>query len=557
VGSTGKDVLMTYPGAGDSLWADRWRWRLLAAALILGAAALHVAYLAWSCPLDLAPDEAHYWDWSRHLDWSYYSKGPLVALLIRAGTALAGPWSRQLTTTDMLAVRLPAVLCGSLLAVSLYVLTAQVYRRESWAAAVVALALTLPPFAAGASLMTIDSPYTCCWGWALVLGFQAVFRGSRWAWPTAGLVAGLGILAKYTMVLWVPSLGLFLLTSPGWRRLLFRPGFWVMTAMAAACCLPILWWNAQRDWAGFRHVNALAGLQHEAAVVHWAGPLVYVGGQALLLLGYWFVAWAAAMIVHRPWREPEPALRYLWWLSAPMFAVFLLFSPKTGGGEVNWPVTAYLSGLVLAVGWLPGQLRHPRPWQRRVAWGCLTSACGLGLVVTVLMHHTEWLHPLLARLAGPPTSAQVMPLRRFDPTCRLRGWRVLAAAVDQLRAELRRQGTEPVLAGSAWTLPGELGFYCQGHPTVHSLGLAQGDRHSQYDWWHPNPVADAEAFKGRTFILVGDVGREVREAFVAIDPAQTVTYSQRGQPLSMWAVSVCRGFRGFRTPTPARGKPDF
>src|SRR5262245_31657226 len=42
-----------------------------------------MAYIWALCPLELAPDEAHYWDWSRHLDWSYYSKGPLVAWLIR------------------------------------------------------------------------------------------------------------------------------------------------------------------------------------------------------------------------------------------------------------------------------------------------------------------------------------------------------------------------------------------------------------------------------------------------------------------------------------------
>ena len=33
-------------------------------------------------PLDLGPDEAHYWEWSRHLDLSYYSKGPMIAYLI-------------------------------------------------------------------------------------------------------------------------------------------------------------------------------------------------------------------------------------------------------------------------------------------------------------------------------------------------------------------------------------------------------------------------------------------------------------------------------------------
>lgn len=189
-------------------------WRLLAACLILVVTLLRLAYLAYACPLDLATDEAHYWDWSRHLDWSYYSKGPLVAWLIRASCQLTGPWSRSLTGTEMLAVRLPAVLCGALLLTGLYVLTVQVWRRESLACACVAVALTLPLTAAGSALMTIDAPYTCCWTWALVFGHQAIFRRSRWAWPATGIVVGLGILAKYTMVLWVPSVSLFLLFSP-------------------------------------------------------------------------------------------------------------------------------------------------------------------------------------------------------------------------------------------------------------------------------------------------------------------------------------------------------
>src|SRR2546423_552712 len=160
---------------------SRLRYRLVAAFLILCASLLRLAYLARDCPLDLAPDEAHYWDWSRHLDWSYYSKGPLVAYLIRAGCELAGPWSRQHTGNLMFAVRLPAVVCGSLLLASLYVLTVQVFGRERLALAVVAAALTLPLVAVGSSVMTIDAPYTCCWGWALVLGHRAVFRGSPWA----------------------------------------------------------------------------------------------------------------------------------------------------------------------------------------------------------------------------------------------------------------------------------------------------------------------------------------------------------------------------------------
>src|SRR5262244_3752851 len=119
-----------------------WGWRVLAGLLILSVTALHLVYLAGNCPLDLAPDEAHYWDWSRHLDWSYYSKGPLVAWLIRLSCSLFGPWSVELTGNEMLAVRLPAVLCGSLLLLSLYVLTVQVFGSDRLALGVLGLGLT-------------------------------------------------------------------------------------------------------------------------------------------------------------------------------------------------------------------------------------------------------------------------------------------------------------------------------------------------------------------------------------------------------------------------------
>ena len=519
--------------------------RLLAAGLILGAAALHIGYLLHNCPLDLSPDEAHYWDWSRHLDWSYYSKGPLVAYLIHAGCAAFGGWSEQHTAGLMFAVRLPAVVCGALMLLSLYVLTVQVFRRETLALGVVALALTQPAVAAGSSLMTIDAPYTCCWGWALVLGYQAIFRGVRWAWPAAGLVVGLGILAKYTMVLWLPSVGLFLLLQPDRRRLLLRPGFWVMSIIAGLCCLPILIWNLRNGWVTVRHVGGLSG-----EGFHPLGPLVYVGGQAALLLVYWFAVWAAAMVRRNPWAESDGGVRYLWWLSAPMFLVFLAFSLKDGGGEPNWPVTAYLSGMVLAADWLARQLASHAAWYRRLGLTTLALVSVLGLTVIVMVHHTDWMQPLLLRVSGPPTADHPIPLRRFDPTCRLRGWPFLGEAVDRERA--RVAADDPVLAATSWTLPGELGVYCAGHPQVYSIGLALGDRHSQYDLW-ANPLSDAAAFRGRTFLVVGSFQEEaMKKAFDRVEEPLTVIYREKGEIVSWWTITVCRGFKGFEPPAGGR-----
>src|SRR5438445_5983851 len=99
-----------------------WRWRVLAAILIVASVALHLRYLAHDCPLDLAPDEAHYWQWSQQLDASFYSKGPLTAYLIRGSCEFLGH--------SVLAVRLPAVLCGGLLLIGLYVLTVRCFGSE-------------------------------------------------------------------------------------------------------------------------------------------------------------------------------------------------------------------------------------------------------------------------------------------------------------------------------------------------------------------------------------------------------------------------------------------
>ena len=520
-----------------------WVCRFLAAGLIVGAAGLHIGYLLHNCPLDLSPDEAHYWDWSRHLDWSYYSKGPLVAYLIRAGCAVAGTWSEQHTASLTFAVRLPAVVCGALLLLSLYVLTVQVFRRETLALGVVALALTQPAVAAGSSLMTIDAPYTCCWGWALVLGYQAVFRGARWAWPATGLVVGLGILAKYTMVLWLPSAGLFLLLQPDRRQLLLRPGFWVMTAIAGLCCLPILVWNMENGWVTLHHVGGLTG-----EGFHWLGPLNYLGCQAALLMGYWFAVWAIAMLRRNPLAETAAGVRYLWWLSAPMFLVFLAFSFKDGGGEPNWPVTAYLSGMVLAADSLARQLAASTAWHRRLGWAMLALASVLGLTVIVLMHRTDWVQPLLLRVSGREGPDNRMPLRRFDPTCRLRGWRTLAEAVDEERTRVAGEEPDtPVLAASTWWIPGELGVYCAGHPQAYSIGLTTGDRHSQYDLW-TNPQVNGDQFLNRTFLVVGYVSDEAKQAFGRVDAPRTVEYRENGRLVAEWAITACHGFHGFKPP---------
>ena len=61
-----------------------------------------------------------------------------------------------------------------------------------------------------------------------------------------------------------------------------------------------------------------------------------------------------------------------------------------------------------------------------------------------------------------------------------------------------------------------------------------------------------EAIRLGRLLLVGHPATALREVFAQVDPLQVVVHVERGQPVSMWGVTVCRGFRGFPPASPAR-----
>src|SRR5437868_12436342 len=63
---------------------------LRAAVLIAAGLALARLVALFKTPLELYPDEAQYWLWSRTLDFGYYSKPPMIAWAIWATTQMGG-----------------------------------------------------------------------------------------------------------------------------------------------------------------------------------------------------------------------------------------------------------------------------------------------------------------------------------------------------------------------------------------------------------------------------------------------------------------------------------
>src|ERR1041385_2252160 len=145
--------------------------RLTAALLISSVVIFHLVYLTHNCPLDLAEDEAYYWDWSREIDMSYYSKGPATALLIRASCAIFGD--------TMPAVRFPAVFLRAGVAVMTYWLARRLFKSDVLALMATLLSYITPMFLAAGLIMTTDPAYLFCWAAASCLAVKVIWDDRR------------------------------------------------------------------------------------------------------------------------------------------------------------------------------------------------------------------------------------------------------------------------------------------------------------------------------------------------------------------------------------------
>jgi hypothetical protein len=287
-------VVVEQPVFADArpVWRFDWltpaRCRLILAAVLALGFAGHLAYLMRDCPIDLSGDEAHYWDWSRQLDLSYYSKGPLVAYIIRASCAVFGD--------TMWAVRLPAIILSIGTGIVTYLLTRKLFGSERLALGAVLLNALVPMFIAGSVLMTIDPPFFFCWALATYLAALVIFDDRRRCWPLIGVVVGIGFLAKYAMLLWLPILLIALWVDRPSRQLLRTPGPWLAAAIALLFTTPVIVWNARHGWPTLWHVARQTGTD-TAARFDPLNVLGFLGGQ-IGVLGPTLVVLMVAAVVY-------------------------------------------------------------------------------------------------------------------------------------------------------------------------------------------------------------------------------------------------------------------
>jgi len=238
--------------------------------------ALRVTVLFVS-PLELYPDEAQYWLWSRHLAFGYFSKPPLIAWLIRATTAIGGQSEAW--------VRLSAPILHGATAVALAFAGRRLLGERVGAAAGAIYSLA-PGVQLSSAVIATDAPLMFCLALSLwAYGVWWTARDRREAWLGAagfGLALGAAFLAKYAALYFVGGALLHAVCSREAR------GRWRWTEAVAVVVLflalaaPNLIWNAAHHFQTVAHTADNASLGDDSRPSHWFDPrggLGYVAGQ--------------------------------------------------------------------------------------------------------------------------------------------------------------------------------------------------------------------------------------------------------------------------------------
>ena len=272
--------------------------------------------------VELAPDEAYYWYWSKHLDLSYADHPPMVAYIMAFFTAIGG-------NTEFF-VRMGGIILSTIALVLLYQTCVTLFPHKKIIAweLIFLFNITLL-FPAGCIVQTPDTPMLFFWTAAIFFGSKIVMQGSPGYWYLWGIALGLGLLSKYTMILLVPCTLLFLLVSPSARYWLKRKEPYLALLIAFIVFSPVIYWNWQHHWVSFFYQlqQGLSPQRKRNIYRLFLKLLEYSGGQAGVITPLLFIAliiYSYQRVLSFSLRQDKKEYLYLALLSWPIIFIFSL-----------------------------------------------------------------------------------------------------------------------------------------------------------------------------------------------------------------------------------------
>lgn len=417
------------------------RWRIATLGIVAYMLLFRLAYMG---ALEIIPEEAYYWNYSRHLDIGYLDHPPMVAWLIAAGTRVFGE--------SEFGVRIGAVACWLVTASFLYRLARDQFDKVTALCTLMLLAV-LPFFFGTGLLITPDAPLCASWAVALFMLDRALLRGKRLAWWGFGLAIGLGMLSKYTISLLVPAAVVFAVLHRPSRRWLRRPEPYAGMLLAAAVFLPVIVWNIRNGWASFvfqgpRRFSGEAQFSLQELlgfVVALLTPTGLAAACLAILSDKAVGAIRGAVTSQQAAAQRARRLFTLVFTLVPL-SVFVYHSLRHSP-RLNWTGPSWMALLPV----IAYHIAHTKIAKRQGFPGMVRHAWAPTIAITILLYG-GFAHYAALGFPGvgyPPELGAVI------------GWRDLGAQIEQIEEQVKSQtGSEPLIVGlDEYMISSEIAFY--------------------------------------------------------------------------------------------------
>ena len=483
--------------------AGEQRYRRVAVYTLLAITVLRLVWLAGD-PINLYPDEAQYWLWSRSLAFGYFSKPPLLPWIIAATTSLFGE--------DEFAIRVASPLLHLATGLVVYAIARRLYdaRVACWSAVLYA---TLPAVSLSSAIMSTDVPLMLCWAVALY-GFIRAREATGWRWwIVTGVAAGLGLLAKYAMEYWLLSALLLVLAFRDERRHLGRLAG--AAAIAHLIYLPNLLWNVANGFVSYKHTEANANLS--GPLLHPKAFLEFLTAQFGVFGPLLFGTLIVILLVF-PRSLADKRARLLAVFALPTLTMMLIVS-FLSRAHANWSAPTYVSATVLVAAFLVARGRTAL------------------LAASVVLHVAAALFLVGGRQAAAALGTELPA--KLDLLHRVRGWDTLGRTVGDML--LRRPGAI-LLTWSREDLAA-LMYYVRPHPFDAMIWNPGGGARNQFEM-----DTDMNQYVGHDFLFIAqsEIEPSIAARFAAVSPPIHIIIPLGSGFARRYFAYELVGFKGYR-----------
>jgi|WetSurMetagenome_2_1015567.scaffolds.fasta_scaffold21567_2 hypothetical protein len=445
-------------------------------------------------------DELYYIACGNHLAFGYVDHPPLAPLLAKIIGILLG--------NSLLALRVLPAIAGAAI-VFLTGLMVRKLRGGIFAQAAACLCVIIAP-----NFLNMDILFTTnvfdqlLWFICLYLLITLLKNNSDRYWPQIGLVIGIGLLNKYTVVFLIIGLLCGMLFCPARRHFLYKK-FWLGILIAILLVLPNLIWQFNHDWPTIEFLRK-ATINRMAEV----SPIKFAWEQIISNNPITFPFWIAG----------------LW---------FFLFSKKGQSYRVI--------GYVYVIIFLIFALQKSKGYYLAPMYPALWTAGSIVLEKMVNHSKQTWLKfPIIALLVlggiiiAPiglpilPAAKAVQYSKYFSSGLNLGfsdmlGWEHMVAKVDSIYDELPAQDkAKCAILANNYGQAAAIDYYGGKYGLPKALST-----HNNYWLWGPRE------YTGEIIISVGVKLSSLQQGFGKVDLAGTVyndyvVWYETNQPIYIW-----------------------